>query len=196
VSEPTILYRAVAGQDIAVDGDGRTVTLRLLSYGTDYTVSDDGVHAYTERWRDGAFRRSLRHGRGEGLPLQWEHAPGMPRTLPVGGSTRVWEETDGSLRLEGRVSRTQFGEDLLVLLQDRVVRGASIEARVFRSTPVVGGFVREEAALRAVAFTCAPQYADAGVLAMRSDAEASGTPRLDALRSRMANLFTAAPEPT
>jgi len=182
--------------DLRVLGDGRTVTIRLLSYGTEYRVSDDGEHFYNEVWRSGAFTRSLTHGKDAGVPLSYEHdVPGLPRLLPVGASRRAWED-GASFMLEGRISDTSTGRDLVELLRDGVIRGASIEAQVFNSRKILGGIERSEAALRRVAFTTVPQYADAGVLAVRSELGASestpeATPRLDSLRARLDVLRSA-----
>jgi hypothetical protein len=186
-----IITRALPVTDLGLQGDGRTAVLRLLSYAQDYTVSDDGAHTYTERWASGAFRRSFGHAKNAvKVPLTYEHpSPVMGRALPVGGSTRAWEDGD-AVMVEGRISRTQAGDDLVELLRDGVVQGVSVEATVFRSKAMVGGFERQEAALRAVAFTCYPQYADAGLVAMRAEIlDETATPRLTAVAARFGTVF-------
>src|SRR4249920_2855601 len=146
-----VIIQSLPVADVSLQGDGRSVVLKLLTYNRDYTVSDDGVRAYTERWKQGAFRRSLAHNGGTGHALTYEHdVPGRPRALPVGGSKRLWEDGD-ALMMEGRISRTSQGDDLVELLRDEVVRGVSIDTLVFRSTPFVGGVERVEARLRSVA---------------------------------------------
>src|SRR5580765_8470449 len=110
------VIRSLPVADVSLQGDGRSVVLKLLTYNRDYTVSDDGAHFYTERWRTGAFKRSLVHNGGGGAPMTYEHdLPGQPRALPVGGSKRAWEDGD-AVMMEGRISRTSTGDDLVELL--------------------------------------------------------------------------------
>lgn len=182
----------MAVDDVSLQGDGRSVVLRLLTYGRDYTVSDDGQNSYVERWRSGAFKRMLNAGHGAGVPLTYEHdVPGAPRALPVGGSQRAWDDHD-ALMLEGRISRTSIGDDLVELLRDEVIRGVSIWAGVYRSTPFVGGYERSEGTLRGVAFTTVPQYDDSQLVALRSEpppiVDQSETPRMDAIKARLEAL--------
>jgi HK97 family phage prohead protease len=185
------ITRSLPIDDLSVQGDGRSVVLRLLTYGRDYTVSDDGASTYQEAWRSGAFRRWLSHGHGGGVPLTFEHdAPTVARSLPIGGSRRVWEDGD-RLMLEGRISRTSMGDDLVELLRDDVIRGVSVRARIFERKARVGGFEYLQGALRDVALTTAPQYDDAELVAVRSEVEQlAERPRLDALRKALDTLPT------
>lgn len=181
------IYRAMPVDDLRVLGDGRTVTVRLLTYGREYRVSDDGQRTYTEVWRSGAFARSMAHGRDAGVPVQFEHdLPNAPKSLPVGATRRAWD-SDGALMVETRISDTSMGRDLVELLRDGVVRGVSLEAQVFNSKKVLNGVERSEGALRRVVFTTVPQYADAAVLAIRSEPEPDllATPLLDSLKVRL-----------
>lgn len=191
MKSPQRILRAMPVEDLSVTGDGRTVVLRLLSFGTDYTVTDDGVTTYIERWSPKAFRRSWAAGADQRVPLAYEHTqPGLPRALPVGRSRRGWTDGD-ALMLEGRISRTTTGDDLLELLRDEVVTGVSIDARAYQSRAIPGGYERLEAALTEVAFTTRAQLPDAGLLALRSEPEPDpGTPRLDTLRQKVETLFS------
>ena len=185
MSEPLTIHRAI-DPDVTMTGDGRTVTLRLLTFDTDYTVSDDGgQHFYAERWAPSAFKRTLKHGHGDGIPLTWEH-PAMHgmRPMPLGVSDRAWDD-DGSLMLVGRIHRTNEGDSLVECLRERSVRGASIEAAVYESKATVGGFERRQARLLSVGFTTRPAYADAELVALRSEPPQPTTPRLDALRETL-----------
>ena len=181
----TTIWRSADAAPV-LGGDGRTVELRLLSFDQDYVVSDDGVHTYTERWAPTAFRRSIK--RTTGKALTYEHRmPGTPPLMPVGGIRRAWE-FDGGLLAEGEILRTPAGEDLLTALRSGVLDiGVSIEARVVESRPFLGGFERRQAELRSVAFTLNPQYADAALVAMRS--EPAPTPRSATVKARMATVF-------
>lgn len=185
MSEPLTIHRAI-DPDVTMTGDGRTVTLRLLTFDTDYTVSDDGgQHFYAERWAPAAFKRMLGRTHGAGIPLTWEH-PSMLglRPMPLGVSDRAWDD-DGALMLVGRIHRTNEGDNLVECLRERSVRGASVEAAVYESKATVGGFERRQAKILSVGFTTRPAYADAELVALRSESTQPTTPRLDALRQRL-----------
>jgi len=179
--------------DVRID-DGRNVTLRLLTYARDYRVSDDGQSDYLERWSPAAFRRSFAAEHWRDVPLSYEHdVPTVRRSMPVGVGRRGWEEGD-AVMLSGYISATSQGDDLITLLHDQVIRGVSIEARVFGRTPFVGGVEYQMGQLRRVAFTTVPQYDDAELVAIRSEADPpEARPRLAAVQVRLDALTLAAP---
>jgi phage head maturation protease len=186
-----LIQRSLPVSDVRVDEGGRHVTVRLLTYGREYHVSDDGASTYVERWRPAAFRRSFGPPHWQDVPLTYEHdALFATRALPVGVATRGWEEGD-SVLLSGSVSRTSMGDDLLTLLRDGVIRGVSIEARTFGQTPLVGGVEYHQGQLRRVAFTTLPQYDDAELVALRSEPPAS-FPRRAELQQRLDALSASA----
>jgi len=174
-------------------GDGRSVVVRLLTYGREYRVSDDGANYYNEKWRSGAFRRFISHWQsakeGRIVPLTYDHEiPGIARALPVGKGMRAWEDAD-ALMMEGRIARTSTGDDLVELLRDEVVRGVSVTAVVHEHAPMVGGKEYLQGALRSVAFTTVPQYGDAELVAMRSEPEPPAVrPRSIAVAQRLDSL--------
>jgi HK97 family phage prohead protease len=190
-----MVERSLPLGDLTVSGgDGRTVVARLLTYGREYRVSDNGADWYNEKWRSGAFRRFISHwetARERIIPLAYEHdGPGHARSLPVGKGLRAWEDGD-AVMMEGRIARTSTGDDLVELLRDEVIRGVSVVAVVHEHAPMVGGREYLQGALRAVAFTTAPQYGDAELIAMRSEPEevlSPERPRLLAVTQRLDSL--------
>jgi phage head maturation protease len=135
---------------------------------------------------DGVLLMGMEHEASFGLDQT-----GRPQLVrrAVGRSTKVWEADDGP-HVAFRVGRTQAGDELLALAEDKIVRGVSVE---FTETP--GGTsvtkhngrrvrVHNRVALSGASMTYRPAYGEqAAVLAVRSQqeghpdmAEAEGTP--------------------
>ncbi len=120
---------------------------------------------------DGLLLMGLEHEAHIGLGQNGQ--PKLTRR-PAGRSNRVWEADDGPHAVF-RVARTQSGDEMLALAEDRVIRGVSIEfAEVPGGTSTVtrnGRRVRvhNRVALRAASMTYRPAYGEqAAVLAVRS----------------------------
>jgi phage head maturation protease len=99
----------------------------------------------------------------------------IPTRRPTGKALRIWETADGGYATF-RVAKTESGDEILALADDKVIGGVSVEmgrnARVRyakrdgRRTAHV-----EWADLRAASPTYQPAYAEARVLAVRSQKE-------------------------
>ena len=123
---------------------------------------------------DGVLLMGLEHEAGIGLGQ--DGRPRMTRRV-AGRSMRVWESDDGP-HVTFRVARTQAGDEILALAEDRIVRGVSIEfTEVDGGTSVVsrGGRrvrVHNRVALSGASMTYRPAYGEqAAVLAVRSQEE-------------------------
>jgi HK97 family phage prohead protease len=69
----------------------------------------------------GAFGRTIAQ-RGSKLKMLWNH---KSSELPIGKYTKV-EERDGGLYVEGKVSETAIGRDVMTLLRDGAIDSMSI----------------------------------------------------------------------
>ena len=123
---------------------------------------------------DGVLLMGLEHEAGVGLGQ--DGRPTLTRRV-AGRSTKVWEADDGPHVLF-RVARTQAGDEILALAEDRIVRGVSVEF-----TEVPGGTatvkrngrrvrVHSRVAISGASMTYRPAYGEqAAVLAVRSQEE-------------------------
>lgn len=170
--------RAIALEEPAeleVAGDGRTITVRVVSWNTDYRVSDDGRTYYRERYLPGGLNArpgALVIARSEHDPSMFgDRAAGFTSAagVTIGRVVATRIEPDG-LDADVRVFKTRDGDDLLELVGERIVRHISpefddAEHELVGDDPLV---VRTNAELTGLAFTLHPQYGDARVLAVRS----------------------------
>ena len=165
-------------EDVSVtvrSADLREIDVRLVPF--DKTISTaQGLEEYapgsTEHIaQDGLLLQGLEHEVSIGVGQRGE--PIMTRR-PQGRSIRRWEQPDGAYATF-RVARTQAGDEMLALIEDRVVTGVSVEdvtskmvkQRVTRNGRTVNRITRS--ALTGAALTYRPAYGDqAAVLAVRS----------------------------
>lgn len=153
--------------DIEVrDASRREILVRLVPWGV---VANS--KAGPEVWEPGAFDGVD----PTSLVLQLEH-----QNPPAGRSKQLENRSDGQYALFG-VAKTQRGDDILALAQDRITRGVSlsfydvpggtvIETRNGRRTRVV-----RKADVRAASTTWQPTWEQAAVLEVRST-EQENTP--------------------
>jgi uncharacterized protein len=171
-------------------GDGWTVHGLAVPYGVEQVVSDDGIEHYREAFQRGAFSRDVGKG-GRWVNLMLGHS-GDDGDRYLGRCVSL-VETDGGLLADFRLDRTHPQAEAA---RAGELVGWSVSARVYRSrselkpdgTRLVW---RELCGLSHVAATPRPQYAGAGVLVARDHVmivEPSGTPRLDAIRAKLAEL--------
>lgn len=177
-----IIERALSDHALEPVGDGWTVEGRVVPYGVDQTVSDDGRASYVERFTPGAFARDVVKG-GRWVNLFVGHA-GDDGDRWLGRCVDLAEQPDG-LYAAFRINR---GHPQAEEARSGDLRKWSVGARVYRTRVERAGVgeirVRELCGLNHVAATASPQYAGAGVLVAR-DHELIGapaTPKLDALR--------------
>jgi len=169
-------------------GDGRTLTGVAFKYDTPSLVRDPGAPAYLEEFSRSSADKTIAQ-RGP-VPLMVLHAD---HRLPIGVAT--FERGQDGLDFTARVSETKDGDDILTLVNDGALRSVSVRFRAFgsRQRMTARGKVttRTEIGLRELSLVPSGFGAHDGaeVLAVRSELEAAGTPRLDALRKRRALLI-------
>lgn len=162
--------RPVLFREFAADlttGDGRTVDVRVVPYGTPATVSDDGVTTYREQWDPGCFDDQLRAANRVDVLLNFEHERGIGGLVGRGVALRT--APDG-LHASFRLFETQDGDKALELVREGVLGGVSLEAYAKKSVRTAEGVVRRvKAHLDKVALCRRPAFADAVVLAVREE---------------------------
>lgn len=137
-------------------GDGRTVEVRLMSWGE---VAD------TPQGRETFARTAF--GKVDPADIALESQRHDGELVGVG---TAWDERDDGPYLVGRVSDTAAGRDLLTLLSDGAIRAASVAFVPRKSSRRPDGvIVREVAELRRVALLHRGAYRSAGVVAVRED---------------------------
>ncbi len=190
----TAHQRAMIGAAVAADpvvteydGDGRVITVRIVSWNREYTVTDDGATFYRELFIPGGLN-------GQGPALLGHD----PSTLPAGASyvsaavgwngQQVGRIVRSEIRPDGLYAAvltfdTSDGRDLVTLYREGVPIGVSAEFDDDVVTPAAGELVTHSAAeLVAIAFSMNPQHNDAGAVAVREiplpleDPEMSDTP--------------------
>ena len=142
-----------------VDGDGRTVEVRLVAWNTPADVSDDGGRTW---YREQFTRGGLTPG-ADRLLVRNEHTGAV-----VGRVREITDRPDGAYA-QVRVADTGDGRDLLALLDEDVVEHVSIEFDDDPTPPRPGELVtRGRAVLTGLAFTLHPAHQSAAVLGRRS----------------------------
>jgi hypothetical protein len=176
--EPLVVE--VDPDDIQVrDATKREIEVRLLPWDTTIETSlgpeEFRRGATSGTPQDGVLLMGLEHEAYMGLGQNGQ--PKLTRR-PTGRSTSVWEADDGP-HVVFRVARTQAGDELLALAEDRIVRGVSLE---FKEVP--GGSsveqrngrrvrIHNRVALTGASMTYRPAYGErAAVLAVRSQEDA------------------------
>jgi HK97 family phage major capsid protein len=153
----------------------REIDVRLVPF--DKTIS---TRSGLEEYAPGSFE----HMSPDSLLLQGlEHDVAMgvgqngdivPTRRPQGRSNRIWEQPDGAYATF-KVARTQAGDEIIALAEDRVIRGVSVETVAAKNTVQKvrrGGRSVDritKAAATGAALTYRPAYGEqATVLAVRS----------------------------
>ena len=151
-------------------GDGRTVDVRVVPYGTPAPVSDDGGRTiYREEWAEGCFDDQLVAGHRLKVLLNFQHLPGIGNVVGKGVALR---STPDGLHGTFRMSSTQDGDKALELINDGILDSVSLEAVPKRSVRTADGTVRRvKAHLHNVALCRQGAFADARVLAVREAPE-------------------------
>lgn len=107
--------------DFRFDRDARTVSGVAVRYGDRANIAD----LFTEEIRPGALDLA-------DVVLTLQHARQMPLARTDGGGLR-FSESGAVLSVEAKLPKTQLADDALTLVENRVLRGFSLEM-----------FVREE----------------------------------------------------
>lgn len=147
-------------------GDGRTVDVRIVPYGQTARVSDGGP-AYQEEWMPGVFGHQL--NAANRVLANFEHERGIGGVVGHGLALR---EADDGFHGSFRLHPTSDGDKTLMLVNEGVLDGVSLEAFPVKSIRTGAGVVqRVKANLRAIALCRTPAFADAKVLAVREEPE-------------------------
>lgn len=166
-----VVFRA-ANFEVPDGGDGRTLFARIVPYNTPATVSDPPHYVpYQEGWRPEAFDKQLRASGTPGdrpVLLNFEHEPGIRGV--IGRAVELVSRTDG-LYGKFRILDGADGDKALQLIKDNVLTGMSLEASTLKSEPRNGVVWRTMGRIKnaALARTGLQSYADAVVLAVRTD---------------------------
>ena len=159
-----ILHREFAAE--LTPGEGRTLDVRIVPYGTPAEVSDGGP-VYREVWVAGAFDDQLVAGHRLQVFLNFEHEQGISGVIGDGVSLR--SPPDG-LYGSFELLDGPDGDKALALVNRGKLRGISLEALVKVTKPSADGVVRRvRAHLKNVALCRRPAYPDAQVLAVREE---------------------------
>ena len=151
--------------------DGRTIAGIAMPYN-----SPTKVGGYVERFLPGAFADAD----PAQVPLTTVHDR---ESLPIGRAVRL-TDTQAGLEAELRVSETRLGDEALTLIRDGAVNGLSVgfipvEDHWDQTRTIVE---RVKARLVEISLVAFPAYADARVMAVRSDQAVQRTPRLTVAR--------------
>lgn len=154
------------------EGDGRTITIRLLRWGEVARTVDERGQPIRETFDRGAF--------ADVDPTRVTiEAQAHDRTL-VGRGVAIEEREDGPY-LHARVAGTHAGDDLLTLIREGVLRAASVVFRpLVDGTRIIGDVVhRTRVELARVAVLDRGAYPSAAVVAIRSEQEVPVTDVLE-----------------
>jgi HK97 family phage prohead protease len=158
---------------LEVREDGRTLAGRVMPYNTEARIG-----SYTETFRPGAFADAD----PTQVPLLAVHDR---EQLPIG---RALSLTDGPAGLDAelRVSKTTLGDEVLELVRDGAATGLSVGFQPLEDAwnATRSKVERIKAKLVEISITAFPAYADARILAVRSE-ELLRTPRLTVARYRL-----------
>lgn len=175
VSEPAVesdgILRRIFPADLSV-GDGRTVDVRVVPYGERITHNDglggvpEGV-PYEEEWVAGAFAHQTKAANR--VLANFEHKQ-FGLVGVVGHGKSLLERADG-LYGSFRIHPGEDGDKLLMLIDEQVVDGVSMEARPVKHSRSAEGVVRRtKGHLVNIAFCRAPAFQGARILAVREQA--------------------------
>ncbi len=149
-------------------GDGRTIDVRIVPYGVEAEVSDDGRASYREMWMPGAFSdqvRGAQAGRASTVMVNFRHGQSFGDV--IGHGVDLVEREDafyGSFKiLDG-----PDGDKALELVRADALSKVSLEAYAKKTTRTVAGIVqRVKGHLVNIALCPQGAYDAAAVLAIR-----------------------------
>ncbi len=169
VAEPEsgLLCRAFAAEMTA--GDGRTIDVRIVPYGVEAVVSDDGRTSYREMWMPGAFSdqvRGAQAGRASHVHVNFRHQQSFSDIIGHGVSL---VERDDAFYGSFKILDGNDGDKALELVRAGALAKVSLEA-VAKATSRVNGLVqRVKGHLVNIALTPQGAYDAAAVLAIREE---------------------------
>ena len=205
-SSPISRSFALADLVVRSEGDGRTVEAYAAVFDQPTEIRDVHGH-YFETIDRTAFDVSIK--RGAKVQVLFNHGmdlygnPSDRFTMPIGVAEQITADGRG-LRTVTRISKTPLGDETLELMRSGAIDGFSFTAKPLRSKPIAAvhgdglrTVVRQELALREYGPAVFRAYADARVLALRSEQLAQQIEQLpadqlaelvDVLRARVPDL--------
>jgi Escherichia/Staphylococcus phage prohead protease len=149
--------------DLELRGDGRTIVGIAVPFDQVAEVRD-ASGPYNEVFRRGAFARTIAE-RGA-VKLLAQH---QAQSLPIGRTSLLREDASG-LYLEGRVSKTTQGDEVLELVKDGALDALSVGFTPVRERMANDGTVeRLEVRLREVSVVPWPAYEGAAISGVRTN---------------------------
>ena len=157
---------------------GRTLTIRIATYGRVYRIGKQGRTILRERIQPGAFKAPLARPTGSGGVLRFRHEGERPGDLDaldnLYGVCTALREQDNAILADYEVFPGEREDKLLRLVQSGAITGASMTALVTgaKKTDDPGGPITDItriASIAATSITPTPGYDDAGVLAIREE---------------------------
>jgi HK97 family phage prohead protease len=178
---------------VRAGGDGRTIEGYIAPWDTEIMAPDERGRPIREVFRSGAFDRSFKQ-RGTRVPLTWYHPdPSSPfADQNIIGRAVDWTADGKGQRTAFRVVDTQRGDEALTMVREGLVAAFSVgfspvpaRTKVTRAADGMLLHERREVNLQHVALVPEGAYPGAGVDMVRAE---TGTPRMDAVRRRLAAL--------
>jgi HK97 family phage prohead protease len=149
--------------ELRAEGDGRTFT----GYAALFNEPSLPL-PFTEYVRPGAFKRSLQSRNR--MMLLWNHDTSNPLASTRNGSLQLVEDERG-LKVTATLPQTTLGNDIAVLVRDKIIDSMSFGFSVKRDTWSQDGQTRylEDVTLYEVSLVSTPAYeATAGTVSVRS----------------------------
>jgi uncharacterized protein len=159
------LARRSSAADLEIRGDGRTVVGIAVPFGQPARIG--GPNGYAETFTHGSFTRTLTERGPERIKLLALHDDAA---LPLGRLSVAREDRSG-LYIEGRVSQTQAGDEVLELVRDGALDAFSIGFVPVRDqwTQDRSAVTRQEVALREISIVAFPAFEGALISAVRNN---------------------------
>jgi HK97 family phage prohead protease len=165
----TLEYRQLEALEIRAEGDGRTISGRLVPYDKEQRINSSLVEVF----RMGAFHKVVRAAHRVKVLVNHDIRQ------PVGRAIRLWEERDG-LYGDLRISKTRSGDEQLELINDGVISELSIGFQPIQNVTRRDGVIeRKLAHLAEVSLVTFGAYGDSAAITGVRDQ--TGTPNLDSL---------------
>ncbi len=150
-------------------GDERTIDVRIVPYGVEAVVSDDGRTSYREMWMPGAFSdqvRGAQAGRASHVHVNFRHGQSFSDVI---GHGVALVERDDAFYGSFRILSGNDGDKALELVRADALSKVSLEAVPKKTSRVNGVVQRVKGHLVNIALTPQGAYDAAAVLAIREE---------------------------
>jgi len=201
------ITRTVPLLDYEIDrsGDGRTVVAYAAVFNSTAEIRDHDGH-YDEQINPAAFNKVLaRSGSISNVQVHYNHGltlwgtPSERYSMPLGTAEEIKPDGRGLLT-RTRYAKTPLGDEVLQLWNEGAIRGQSFRGATMQSRTVTGigpngrpVIERLQLGLREYGPTPNPAYADAGLVAIRSQLLEQFDQLTEEERAALAELLTESP---